>query len=275
MTLFGRDSLLTRGWRCRSTSSWPWAPCRRWRGSRARRTTRSPRSSPGASCTRCGSAREPALALGGGSVYYGTVDATPLFVVLLGELRRWGLPGPTVDELLPAADRALEWIERLRRPRRRRFRRVPARDRPRAGEPGLEGLVRRRQLRRRPARRAARSRCARCRATSTPRTWPAPQFADARGDDAAAAAAGRAAPRRSRRAFNERFWLPDRGWFALALDGDKRPVDALASNMGHCLWSGIVDDDKAAAVAEHLLRRRCSAAGACGRWPRRWAPTTR
>ena len=53
--------------------------------------------------------------------------------------------------------------------------------------------------------------------------------------------------------FNERFWLPDRGYFAIALDGDKRAVDACASNMGHCLWSGIVDDDKAAAVAERLL----------------------
>ena len=59
--------------------------------------------------------------------------------------------------------------------------------------------------------------------------------------------------RELKEAFNERFWLPDRGWFALALDGDKRPVDSLASNMGHCLWSGIVDDDKAAAVAERLL----------------------
>lgn len=56
-----------------------------------------------------------------------------------------------------------------------------------------------------------------------------------------------------RRRFDERFWLPDRGWFALALDADKKPVDALASNMGHCLWSGIVGADRAAAVAAHLL----------------------
>jgi hypothetical protein len=54
-------------------------------------------------------------------------------------------------------------------------------------------------------------------------------------------------------AFNERFWLPERGWFALALDRDERPVDACASNMGHCLWSGIVDEDKGPLVAEHLL----------------------
>jgi glycogen debranching enzyme len=56
-----------------------------------------------------------------------------------------------------------------------------------------------------------------------------------------------------KRAFNERFWIPERGWFALALDREKRPVDACGSNMGHCLWSGIVDEDKAPLVAEHLL----------------------
>jgi glycogen debranching enzyme len=39
----------------------------------------------------------------------------------------------------------------------------------------------------------------------------------------------------------------------VGLDADKRPLDALASNMGHCLWSGIIDDDKAAAVAAHML----------------------
>jgi glycogen debranching enzyme len=56
-----------------------------------------------------------------------------------------------------------------------------------------------------------------------------------------------------KQAFNEAFWLPDRGYYALALDGAKRPVDALASNMGHCLWTGIVDEDKAAVVAGRLL----------------------
>jgi glycogen debranching enzyme len=56
-----------------------------------------------------------------------------------------------------------------------------------------------------------------------------------------------------KRRFNEDFWLPDRGWYAMALDGQKRPVDALGSNIGHCLWTGIVDEDKAAAVAKHLM----------------------
>ncbi|MBO0730560.1 MAG: hypothetical protein J2P57_14980, partial [Acidimicrobiaceae bacterium] len=52
------------------------------------------------------------LSFGGGPIYYGSADATPLFVMLLGELRRWGLAREAVDDLLPHADRAIEWIER-------------------------------------------------------------------------------------------------------------------------------------------------------------------
>ena len=52
-----------------------------------------------------------ALSLGGGHIYYGSVDATPLFVMLLGELQRWGNRREEVDALLPAADRALAWID--------------------------------------------------------------------------------------------------------------------------------------------------------------------
>jgi len=77
-------------------------------------------------------------------------------------------------------------------------------------------------------------------------------FADEAGD-AATAARMRERARALREQFNRDFWLPDRGYYALALDRDKRPVDALASNMGHCLWTGIVDEDKAAAVAAHLV----------------------
>ena len=53
------------------------------------------------------------LSLGGGSIYYGTADATPLFVMLLGEMRRWGVAREMVDELLPNAARAIEWIEQF------------------------------------------------------------------------------------------------------------------------------------------------------------------
>jgi glycogen debranching enzyme len=50
------------------------------------------------------------LALGGRSAYYGSVDATPLFVALLGEVSRWGFAPDTIAALLPHADRALNWI---------------------------------------------------------------------------------------------------------------------------------------------------------------------
>jgi glycogen debranching enzyme len=72
-------------------------------------------------------------------------------------------------------------------------------------------------------------------------------------DDDAGARAWTAKAEDLKTRFNERFWMPDRGCFAIALDRDKRQVDGCASNMGHCLWSGIVDDDKAQQVAEALM----------------------
>ena len=56
-----------------------------------------------------------------------------------------------------------------------------------------------------------------------------------------------------KRRFNKDFFVPERGFFAIALDGSKKKVDSLTSNIGHLLWSGIVDDDKAAAQAKHLM----------------------
>ena len=59
-----------------------------------------------------------------------------------------------------------------------------------------------------------------------------------------------------KRKFNQDFWIPDRKFFALALDGHKRKVDSLCSNIGLLLWSGIVDDDKARALRDHLMSPR-------------------
>ena len=99
-------------------------------------------------------------------------------------------------------------------------------------------------------------------------------LADAAGD--ATVAARPADPRRgARRPFDRDFWLPDRGRFALALDGDKRPVDALASNMGHCLWTGIVDPEKARRRALAGRRPELASGWGCAPWPRRWPATTR
>jgi glycogen debranching enzyme len=53
--------------------------------------------------------------------------------------------------------------------------------------------------------------------------------------------------------FNRDFWMPDRECYALAIDGELRQVDSITSNIGHLLWSGIVDDDKAPHVVRHLM----------------------
>jgi glycogen debranching enzyme len=55
-------------------------------------------------------------------------------------------------------------------------------------------------------------------------------------------------------AFNRQFWWPEENFFAQALDGRKQQVRNVTSNPGHCLWSGIVDADKAAAVAARLMQ---------------------
>ncbi|OAA31646.1 hypothetical protein AT15_06115 [Kosmotoga arenicorallina S304] len=53
--------------------------------------------------------------------------------------------------------------------------------------------------------------------------------------------------------FNRDFWLEDEKYFAIALDGNKRKVDSISSNPGQCLFTGIVDDDKVAPVVKKLL----------------------
>jgi glycogen debranching enzyme len=56
------------------------------------------------------------------------------------------------------------------------------------------------------------------------------------------------------RSFNEDFWSEERGgYYVVGLDGDKRPIDSMTSNMGHVLWSGIVPSQRAELVARQLM----------------------
>jgi glycogen debranching enzyme len=191
------------------------------------------------------------LALGGKSAYYGTADATPLFVTLLGEVSRWGLAAEDIAALLPHADRALDWIRDY-------------------GDRDGDGFVEYERLNDQGLinqgwkdswdginfadGRIAEAPIALCEVQGyvysayVARAW----MAHDAGDHALAAELRDRAKRLKIR-FNEQFWLPDRGYYAIALDQDKRPVDACASNMGHCLWSGIVDENKARQVADRLM----------------------
>jgi glycogen debranching enzyme len=53
--------------------------------------------------------------------------------------------------------------------------------------------------------------------------------------------------------FNEAFWDEELGFYAYALDGEKKKVLTVASNAGHCLWSGIVPPERAKKVVERLM----------------------
>jgi glycogen debranching enzyme len=191
------------------------------------------------------------LSLGGGHVYYGTVDATPLFVMLLGELRRWDPTTGIVDSLLPHADRALAWIEEFG-------------DRDGDGYveyecPTDHGLVNQGwkdswdAISSRDGR-LAQPPIALCEvqgyvfAAYVARAHFAREAGDTDTYERYAAKA-----RRLRDRFNEDFWLEQHGTYAVGLDGDKRPIDAVASNVGHCLWAGIVDPERAKMVADRLL----------------------
>ena len=251
MALFGRDSLLT---------SWMLLP---WDAGLAIGTLQTLASRQG-NAVDSASEEEPgkivhevrfgpaaALALGGRGAYYGTVDATALFVMLLGELQRWGGHDAEVRALLPHADRALEWIERY-------------------GDADGDGFV---EYSRKTSRGLINQgwkdspdsiNFAGGQIAEPPIALAEVQgytYAAYRARTRLAAAAGDTAGAghwdakagRIKEAFNDAYWLADRGWFAVALDRAKRPVDSLTSNIGHCLWTGIVDPGKAALVAEHLL----------------------
>ena len=199
--------------------------------------------------TRLGA--DSSLALGDGRIYYGSADATPLFVVLLGELSRWGLGGDVVSSLLANADRALAWIEEY-------------------GDRDGDGFVEYERSTARGLRNQGwkdsgnginfadgtlpRGPIALCEVQGY---VYAAYLARARlamaQDDPATARLWSDKATLLKRAFDDAFWLPDRGWYAIALDGDKRPVDALTSNSGHCLWSGIVPAERAPQLVDHLV----------------------
>jgi glycogen debranching enzyme len=251
MALFGRDSLLTAWMTLGLDPRLALCTLRTLTRLQGVRVDPLTEEEPGRILHEVRLGPEAALALGGGTTYYGTADATPLFVMLIGELDRWGgLPDNDRPALVAAADRALQWIGEY-------------------GDADGDGFV---EYRRHTDRglvnqgwkdsfdgvthadgHLAAPPIALCEVQAYVYAAYRARAGLAEADgDAATAQQWRSKAARLKAAFNLAFWMPEQQAIALALDGVKQQVDAIASNMGHCLWTGIVDDDKAPAVAAHL-----------------------
>ena len=190
------------------------------------------------------------------SPYYGSADATPLYVVLLDEYELWTGDRAIVRELEMEARAALDWIDQYADLQHNGYISYQRRNE----DTGLENQ---------------------CWKDS----WDSISFHDGRlpgfpratcelqgyaydaklrgarlarlawKDEELATRLEREAADLKRR-FNRDFWVEDGQYFALALDPHGAQVDSLTSNNGHLLWSGIVDKSKAKAVARHLLGPR-------------------
>ena len=251
MTLFGRDSLITGYMALLADPSLAHGVLRALADLQGDSDDLRTEEEPGRIMheTRFLQSSSPSLAAG--RAYYGTVDASPLFVMLLGELSRWGLPDEETLALLPHADRALEWIARRTALDGRgylTYRRTSPRGLANQGWKDSWDGVRYHDGR------VARAPLALCEvqgyvhAALIARSELAARFGDiTKAEDCATRAA------RLKANFNRDFWDESLGSLAIAIDDESRRVDSLTSNPGHCLWTGIVADDHAAAVGDRLV----------------------
>jgi len=187
------------------------------------------------------------------SPYYGTVDATPLWLMLLSEYERWTGDAELIDRLWPNAIAALEWMDKY-------------------GDLDGDGLIEyERHSRRGLANQgwkdsgdAIRNRdgsladgpiaLVEVQGYAYAARRGIARLARLRGD-AETALKQEEAAERLRQRFEESFWMDDPGIYAMALDGAKQRVTGIASNAGHALWSGIASPERAESTARVLTDR--------------------
>ena len=183
--------------------------------------------------------------------YYGTVDATPLFVVLVAEYVRWTGDHDLARELWPAVQAALRWMQGPGSPGDNGYLTYAQRSSTGLANQGWKDsrdaiMHASGELARPPIA------LAEAQAYFFAALTGAADLAEVI-DPGPTSAALRDSALRLRGRFERDFWLEDEGFYALALDGDGRPCRVLSSNPGHCLWMGIVDPERAPALATHLL----------------------
>ena len=183
--------------------------------------------------------------------YFGSVDATPLFVILYAQHFRWTGDLAFARSLLPAAEAALEWITRYGDVDGDGFVeyvcRSPGGIRNQGWKDSHDSIVHADGRLAEPPIALAEVQAyvylAKVRMADVYRALDRPEDARRLEDEAELL----------RVRFNEAFWMEDERFFALALDGDKRPVRTVTSNPGHALYAGLVDEEKAGPLAKRLL----------------------
>jgi len=180
--------------------------------------------------------------------YYGSVDATPLFLILVAAYLRWTNDRQLLSELSPAIEAALGWIERSE------YLTYASRS--------AQGLVNQGWKD---------SHDAIMHEDGEPAAGPitlvevqgykyaalngAAEIAEATGRPDAARDL-RASAARLRERFLRDFWMADEGYCALALDGDGAPCRVISSNPAHCLWTGLLPPEQAGRIRERLMARQ-------------------
>ena len=182
--------------------------------------------------------------------YYGSVDATPLFLILLAEYWKWTADVGLARALWPAAERGLQWMLT-------------------AADAGGGYLTYLRRSSRGLVNQGWKDSYDAIMHASGHLAEPPIALAEVQGYQYAAllaaaemtealgltgrAPALRERARRLRERFEADFWLPDEAFYALALDRHRQPCRVISSNAGHLLWTGLVSESRAQIVARRLL----------------------
>jgi glycogen debranching enzyme len=185
--------------------------------------------------------------------YYGSIDSTPLWLILLSETYNWTADEKLVRELLPAAYKALDWIDKY-------------------GDLDGDGFV---EYHRRSPKGLINE--------GWKDSWDANMHKDGRvaeppialaevqgyvydakyrmasllkvlGDNQRAEQLRREAHDLARR-FERAFWMPEHGFYAMALDAKKEQLQVVASNAGQLLFSRIIGRDRARTVTQRMMRQ--------------------
>jgi glycogen debranching enzyme len=206
-------------------------------------------------------------------LYYGTVDATPLWICLLHDAWRWGMPTDEVRAMLPNLVRALKWMRDFGDSDGDGLLEYVDRTGKGLSNQGWKDSGDSVQWRDGTLAVGPIALCE-VQGYAYEAATHGADLLDAFGGDGSV---WRDWARTLRRAFHEKFWIdsPDGRYVAVALDRDKRAVDTVTSNIGHLFGTGILDDGQGALLARRLVSSdlnsgfglRTMSTDAVGYWP--------